>query len=183
MNRYMNRYRSGNSLHRPAGARAARRDRLSALNQLVLENRSTVYNLAFGLLGDPDLAVVATGETFVRAFLALPKHREQPSKQWLMEIAVSMCQEYLRRSPRLVCDSRVAGTLDSPEPGAEDDLDRPPSNPLSAARYPRPSDRCVPGQQTEHGLHPARAVEWQPTARRNRGGRTSDRIRVQLPYR
>jgi hypothetical protein len=125
MKMHTNGYRSGHSSHRPARIPAARRDRLSAFNQLVLENRSMVYNVSYGILGDPDLAVTATEDTFLRALPALPKYFQKPSKQWLTEIAVNVCQEYPCRLTQLVLDSCVASTPDSSGSGAGDDLDRP----------------------------------------------------------
>jgi hypothetical protein len=125
MKRHTNRYQSGNSSHRHARTRVARRDRLSAFNQLVLENRSMVYNLVYGILGDPDLAVAATEDTFLRALPALPAYREKRSKQWLMETAINVCQEYPCRLTHLVCDSCVAGTPDTPGSRVGDDLGRP----------------------------------------------------------
>jgi RNA polymerase sigma-70 factor (ECF subfamily) len=98
---------------------------VSAFNQLVLENRNTVYNLAYGILGDPDLAAAATKDTFLRALPALPTYREKASKQWLTEIAVNVCQEYPCRLTQPVLDPCVAGTPDTSGPGAGDDLDRP----------------------------------------------------------
>jgi DNA-directed RNA polymerase specialized sigma24 family protein len=80
-----------------------------------------VYNLAYGILGDPDLAVVATRETFLRALSALPAYGEKPHKQWLMETAINVCQEYPCRLTQLVLDSCVASTPDPSGPGAEDD--------------------------------------------------------------
>jgi DNA-directed RNA polymerase specialized sigma24 family protein len=94
MKRETYRYPSGRFSQRTAYTRTARRDRRSELNRLVLENRSEVYNLAYGLLGDPDLAVAATEDAFLGAFPALPRDSERASRQWLLEIAALLCQEY-----------------------------------------------------------------------------------------
>jgi hypothetical protein len=170
MKRHATCYESGHPSRRLARTRVARRDRLSVFNQLVLENRSVVYNLAYGVLGDPDLAVTATEDTFLRAFPALPEYRGKPLKQWLMRIAVTVCQEQMRRLPHLVLDSCVPCIQDSSGPGAEDDLGRPPGNLCADTRYPCLSDRCASGQQigscTSSG-----AVDCQPAAEWSQGCR------------
>jgi DNA-directed RNA polymerase specialized sigma24 family protein len=84
-----------------------------------------VYNLVYGILGDPDLAVAATEDTFLRALPALPEYHKKRSKQWLMEIAINVCQEYPCRLTHLVFDSCVAGTPETSGSGAGEDPDRP----------------------------------------------------------
>ncbi len=85
--------------HRPARSRAVRRDRLSAFNHLILENQSMVYNLAYCIVGDPDLAAAATECTFLRAYRGVPRRRGQSPGRWLLRIAVTVCQEKLCQVP------------------------------------------------------------------------------------
>jgi len=104
-------YESGHPLHGPAGTRAVRRDRLSALNQWLLENQSIVYNLAYRILGDPELAIAATEETFLRESPVRAKSRRTSPRLWLMRTTVTVCNELLVRLPHLgpnSCD-RMAG--------------------------------------------------------------------------
>jgi RNA polymerase sigma factor (sigma-70 family) len=92
---------SSRSPRRPARVGAGRRDWLPALTQFILDNQSMVYNLAYRILGDLDLAVTVTEDTFLRAFAALPQHRVKSPNLWLMRIAVAVCHEQLYRSPKL----------------------------------------------------------------------------------
>ena len=55
-----------------------------------------VYNLAFRILGDPDLAVAAAEHTFQQARLAFPHCLKAP-QLWLARVAVACCQEQLFR--------------------------------------------------------------------------------------
>jgi RNA polymerase sigma-70 factor (ECF subfamily) len=107
MKRHATCYKPGHPSHRPARTRVARCDRLTAFNQLVLQHRSMVYNLAYRILGDPELAAVATEKTFLRVSQVLPKSRGKSPKLWLMRIAVAICQEGLRQAPLLSSDSRT----------------------------------------------------------------------------
>ncbi len=64
-----------------------------------------VYDLAFRILGDPDLAATATEYTFLRAFRGLPKCRETSPRLWLVRMAVTVCQEQLSHIPILGSDT------------------------------------------------------------------------------
>lgn len=105
MSKPATRYLSRHSLNRPVGARVARRDRLSAFNQLVLEHRSMVFNLAYRILGNPNLATTATENTFLRALRGFPKCHDKSPRLWLMRTAVAVCQEQLRQMPIQSSDS------------------------------------------------------------------------------
>lgn len=73
--------------------------RLMAPTQFVLDHQSMVFNLAYRILGDPELAVAATEETFLRASLALPESWRKLPKLWLLRTAVAVCKELLCRAP------------------------------------------------------------------------------------
>lgn len=92
--------RSGRGAGTLSGRRArARRppgDSRSDVTQLVLENQSMVYNLAYRLLGVQELALAATEVALARAFSTCPRRRE-PGPLWLVRLAVGCCQEELCR--------------------------------------------------------------------------------------
>lgn len=70
-----------------------------AFGELVLAYQRFVFNLAYRALGDMQEAQDAAQETFLRAWLALPKFRaEARFSTWLYRITVNFC--YNRR-PRL----------------------------------------------------------------------------------
>ena len=134
---------SGHPPDGPARTRAVRRDELSALNQLVLENQSMVYNLVYRILGDPDLATTATGRTFLKAFRG-QKPRRQPSVRWLMQIAVAICQEELHQAPILSSDSRTPFVGDNAhESIAAHTAHQSSGDGVQALLNPLPSDQRV----------------------------------------
>jgi RNA polymerase sigma-70 factor (ECF subfamily) len=73
--------------------------RLLAPTQFILDHQAMVFNLAYRILGDPEMAVAATEETFLRASLALPKSGRKSPRLWLMQTAVAVCKELLYRAP------------------------------------------------------------------------------------
>jgi RNA polymerase sigma-70 factor (ECF subfamily) len=127
--RYATWYRPGYGPVRPARTPAARRGQPPAFTQFVLANQGMVYNLAYRILGDAEVAAAATAYTFQRAFPAFPQ-RPQSAKLWLMRVAVAACQEHLHRLPL-----------------------PPPSSHLGAAdnAQERP-ERCDTGQASSDGV-------------------------------
>ena len=118
---------SGYSLGRSAGVRIARRNRAYPFSQLVLENQGTVYNLAYRILGDPELADSATEDTFLRAFRAFRDAPERPDKLWIMRIVVTACQEQLGALPVQDCGPRSPSPADYREGSCAASVDHQPS--------------------------------------------------------
>jgi RNA polymerase sigma-70 factor (ECF subfamily) len=104
----------GNSFRRSAGAGIARRDKACLFSQLVLENQGMVYNLAYRILGDPELAASATEDTFVRALRAFRGRRGSPPKLWMMGIVVTTCLEQIDALPVQDSDTRSPSHGDAP---------------------------------------------------------------------
>jgi len=70
-----------------------------AFEILVIENQNFVYNLALRTLGNTVEAEDVAQDAFVRAWLALPKFRQQAKfRTWLYRIVVNLCYN---RFPRL----------------------------------------------------------------------------------
>ena len=70
-----------------------------AFEVLVIENQDFIYNLALRTLGDAVEADDVAQDAFVRAWLALPKFRQQAKfRTWLYRIVVNLCYN---RFPRL----------------------------------------------------------------------------------
>ena len=90
--------------------RAARQGKVEAFNVLVLRYQTAIYNLAYRVLGDSDLAADATQETFIAAFRSLAQFRDGSFRAWLSRIATNVCYDELRRRQR-----RPAVSLDQPE--------------------------------------------------------------------
>lgn len=79
---------------------SARNGDLDAFNRLVLAYQDVVYNLAYRVLGDPQLADDATQDTFIAAFNNLRKFRGGSFKAWLLRIVTNTCYDELRRQKR-----------------------------------------------------------------------------------
>ena len=70
----------------------ARRGNLRAFNQLVLAHQSSVYNLVWWILVEPNAAARVTDRVFVAAFRTLAGCREDGLRAWLARIAFAECQ-------------------------------------------------------------------------------------------
>lgn len=93
---------------------AAQRGDARAFNQLVLLHQSTVYNVAYRVLSDPESAADATQEAFFSAFKAIRKFRGGSFKSWLLRIVTNACYDQLRLKQR-----RPTSSLDDLLPEAE----------------------------------------------------------------
>jgi RNA polymerase sigma-70 factor (ECF subfamily) len=77
---------------------AARGGQVSAFNQLVRAYQGPVYNLAYRIVGDPQMAMDVTQDTFLRAAQRLSRVRQGSVKVCLMRILVETCRSRLSRS-------------------------------------------------------------------------------------
>ncbi len=84
---------------------AAQNGDLPAFNQLVLRYQNLAYNVAYRILGDPDLAADATQDAFLKAFKALGSFRGGAFKPWMLRIVTNTCYDYLRSAKRRPSDS------------------------------------------------------------------------------
>jgi len=79
---------------------AARRGDVDAFNQLVLCYQDRIYNLSARILGDNDLAEDITQNTFLTAYLNLPRFRNGSFRSWIYRIATNACYDVHRRHKR-----------------------------------------------------------------------------------
>jgi len=83
-----------------------------AFEVLVIENQDFVYNLALRTLGNTVNAEDVAQDAFVRAWLALPKFRQQAKfRTWLYRIVVNLCYNHfprLRRELLILVDEDIA---------------------------------------------------------------------------
>ncbi len=93
---------------------AAKAGDLPAFNQLVLKYQSLAYNVAYRVMGQPDLAADATQDAFIKAYKALDRFRGQSFKAWLLRIVTNTCYDMLRAAKRRSTDS-LDDVLVSPE--------------------------------------------------------------------
>ncbi len=78
----------------------ARQGDMQAFNQLVLSYQDRIYNLAARILGDGDLADDITQNTFLTAYLNLPRFRNGSFRSWLYRIATNACYDVYRQHKR-----------------------------------------------------------------------------------
>lgn len=104
----------------------AQRGDLHAFNELVLAYQSTVYNVAYRILGDSDAAADATQDAFESAYKAIARFRGGSFKAWLLRIVTNACYDQLRVKQRRPTDS-LDDMLVEPEHDAtlRDDAESP----------------------------------------------------------
>jgi RNA polymerase sigma-70 factor (ECF subfamily) len=83
----------------------SQRGDLQAFNQLVLKYQTTVYNLAYRILGDGDAAADATQDAFVSAYKAIARFRGGSFKAWLLRIVTNASYDQLRVKQRRPTES------------------------------------------------------------------------------
>ncbi len=79
---------------------ASKRGDQEAFNQLVLRYQDRVYNLAARILGDVDTAGDVAQNTFLTAYLNLPRFRDGSFRSWLYRIATNACYDLYRQYQR-----------------------------------------------------------------------------------
>jgi RNA polymerase sigma-70 factor (ECF subfamily) len=103
----------------PALILEAQRGDLNAFNRLVLEYQTTVYNLAYRIMGEGDSASDAAQETFISAYKNLRHYRGGSFKAWLLRIVTNACYDELRRRKRRPAASLEALTVVEKGPDAD----------------------------------------------------------------
>ncbi len=76
---------------------AARQGDRQAFNHLVLSYQDRIFNLAARILGDDALAEDITQNTFLTAYLNLPRFRDGSFRSWLYRIATNACYDEYRK--------------------------------------------------------------------------------------
>jgi RNA polymerase sigma-70 factor (ECF subfamily) len=79
--------------------RARRGDR-DAFTELVSRHQDALYTMALRLLGRPEDAADVVQETFLRAYVNLPKLRGVAVRGWLFRVAVNAARDVQRRAVR-----------------------------------------------------------------------------------
>ncbi len=99
----------------------------AAFEALVRSREKEVYRTALRILGDPEDAMEASQETFIRVFRSLKGFRQDASfKTWVTGICINVCRTMVsssagrmkRRSTGLIKESRADG--DELDPGIPD---------------------------------------------------------------
>jgi RNA polymerase sigma-70 factor (ECF subfamily) len=103
----------------PALIREAQQGDLNAFNGLVLQYQTTVYNLAYRIMGEGDSASDAAQEAFISAYKNLGRYRGGSFKAWLLRIVTNACYDELRRRKRRPAASLEALTVVEKGPDAD----------------------------------------------------------------
>ena len=96
---------------------ASQRGDLAAFNILVGRYQTTVYNVAYRLLGERTAAEDATQDAFLLAFRGLHTFRGGSFKTWLLRITTNACYDQLRIRKRRPSTSLDAMNENPDEPG------------------------------------------------------------------
>ncbi len=79
---------------------AAQGGDVDAFNQLVLAYQRMAYNVAYRILSNPDAAMDATQEAFLRGFQGLTRFRGGSFRAWILRIVTNCSYDQLRRKQR-----------------------------------------------------------------------------------
>jgi RNA polymerase sigma-70 factor (ECF subfamily) len=104
---------------RPSAGEARR----APFAQVISHNYERIYNVIFRLVDDEDEAADLTQDTFVAAFRAYDRFRQEASPYtWLYRIAVNLTKNRFEKQQRT--ETRHAFSLDAPMHLEEDEVDR-----------------------------------------------------------
>ncbi|WP_026369692.1 sigma-70 family RNA polymerase sigma factor [Kallotenue papyrolyticum] len=78
----------------------SQRGDVQAFNLLVERYQTRVYNLAYRMLGDADLAADVAQDTFLSAYRNIRRYRGGVFAAWLLRIATNACYDVLRARQR-----------------------------------------------------------------------------------
>ena len=80
--------------------RAATQNDLESFNQLILKYQNMVYNQAYRILQNPDIAEDITQDTFIIGFQKLIQFRGGSFRAWLLKIVTNLCYDEMREWKR-----------------------------------------------------------------------------------
>ena len=98
--------------------RARRGDR-DAFAELVARHQDALYTMALRLLGRPEDAADVVQETFLRAYVNLPRLRGLAVRSWLFRVAVNASRDVQRRAvrrPTTSLEDSAGKVIDLPDP-------------------------------------------------------------------
>ena len=98
--RYATTLESSIGLNEADLVRVAQKGDIEAFNQLVRFYQDRIFSLAARILGDEDSAEDITQNTFLTAYLNLPRFRNGSFRSWIYRIATNACYDELRRHKR-----------------------------------------------------------------------------------
>lgn len=79
---------------------SATRGDLESFNRLVLAYQDLLYNQAYRVMGNRELAEDATQDAFISAFRHMSTYRGGSFRAWLLRIVTNICYDEIRRQKR-----------------------------------------------------------------------------------
>ncbi|NLT43822.1 MAG: sigma-70 family RNA polymerase sigma factor [Anaerolineae bacterium] len=112
----------------PDLVREAKKGSLTAFNALAARHQTLLYNVAYRVTGNPDLAADATQEALILAYRRLHQYRGGSLRAWLARIATNCAYDQLRARKRqsttsledMVEEEDRLGALEDPHASPED---------------------------------------------------------------
>lgn len=114
----------------------ARGGDVAAFEELIVDQQDRIYNLAYRMVGDPELAMDLAQEVFLKAFRSIKGFRSQARfSTWLYSIGTNVCLDEIRKMKRRPLqqsldkpietgDGQVERELASSRPGPVEEAER-----------------------------------------------------------
>ncbi len=84
----------------------------STYSILVDRYKRMIYNVAYRMVGDEDIAKDLAQESFIAAYNGLGQFRfSSKFSSWLYSIALNKCRDYLKLSREMVSTDEISGTM------------------------------------------------------------------------
>lgn len=128
-------------------AQLAQAGDLDAFNRLVMEYQTLVYNLAYRIVSDANLAEDVTQSAFISAYTKIASYRGGSFRAWLLRITTNACYDVLRsikRHPAVPLeplDPEGGEEIESPHWLADDSLS--PEEQAERAELDRAVQNCL----------------------------------------
>ena len=132
---------------------SAQKGDLESFNTLVLVYQENLFNTAFRILGDEELAADATQDAFISAFQKISSFRGGSFRSWLLRTVTNACYDELRRKKRrptipLEPVTRDEEEIESPRWLADQDLS--PEQKFEQSELEHAIQHCLEGLSPDY---------------------------------
>ncbi len=132
---------------------SAQKGDLESFNTLVLTYQENLFNTAFRILGDEELAADATQDAFISAFQKISSFRGGSFRSWLLRTVTNACYDELRRKKRrptipLEPVTRDEEEIESPRWLADQDLS--PEQKFEQSELEHAIQHCLEGLSPDY---------------------------------
>ena len=89
----------------------------AAFNLLIEQYQTKVYNIAAGMLSDPEDALDASQEVFINVYKSINGFKENSSlSTWIYRVCANVCKDFLRKRMRTINVMSLDSAEDEDEP-------------------------------------------------------------------